>query len=86
MSAVLEWIVIVSVLALGITYCLMVSFFIRCFSEMFYSVLDLNDEWQKKIIRNKMGRTKAETKKSQKKTESTINTVRGADGKSYFSC
>ena len=86
MSVVLGCVITIGVVVLGITYCMLLGFFIRCFEEMFYSILDINEEWYGKIMRSRRN-----TKKSQKTPKKTTKdrleepvTVRDKDGKSYF--
>ena len=82
MNTVLGWVVIIGFIIIGVTYCIMLSFFLQCFNDMFESLVDINEEWKNKIYKAQL------KKKNKKRIDGAQNTknlsVRKEDGKSYF--
>ena len=78
-------ILILGFLVFSFTYCVLVGYFLHCFNEMFYLLVDSEEERMAKMFFKKnMKKNSKKTAAVKKQNTQRITTVRSKDGKSYI--
>lgn len=79
-------ILILGFLVFSFTYCVLVGYFLHCFNEMFYLLVDSEEERMVKMFFKKnMKKNSKKSTAARKQNTQKITTVRSKDGKSYIS-
>ena len=76
----------VGFLVFSFTYCALFGYFLHCFNEVFYLLIDSEEERMAKLFfkRNAKKNSKNSTAISDRKNARKMSTVRDKDGKSYI--
>lgn len=79
-------ILVLGFLVFSFTYCVLVGYFLHCFNEMFYLLVDSEEERMAKMFfkKNMKKNSKKATAVTSKRNTQRISTVRDKDGKSYI--
>ena len=78
-------ILILGFLVFSFTYCVLVGYFLHCFNEMFYLLVDSEEERIARLfLKKNMKKNSKKTTAVKKQNTQKITTVRGKDGKSYI--
>jgi len=80
-------ILVLGFLVFSFIYCVLVGYFLHCFNEMFYLLVDSEEERMAKMFfkKNMKKNSKKTTAITSKRNTQRISTVRDKDGKSYIS-
>lgn len=79
-------ILILGFLVFSFTYCVLMGYFLHCFNEMFYLLVDSEEERMAKMLfkKNMKKNSKKTTTVTSKQNIRRVSTARDKDGKSYI--